>query len=216
MPSCRDGFRIRSVLRSTLRFFAPLVLAIVAPLAAAADESPGFWGRMALSLESTMPIQIASPESRSEGFWKGTWDGTKRIWNEGSRDLYVSGYVWHSPYTFPAEKRERFNNYAWGLGYGRTLTDERNNQRMFYGIVASDSYNHTMAMAGYAWLARWQTNEARIGAGYSALILYHQSTLAVPFPVAAPVVSLGGDTVAFYGTYIHGMAYFFAKVSVDK
>src|SRR6476619_1768725 len=99
-----------------------LLLACVTHVASAADDVPqGFWGRLALSIESTMPIQVASPESRGEGFWKGTWDGSKRIWNEGTHDLYLSGYVYHTPYTFPQEKRDRFNNLAWGLGYGRPL-----------------------------------------------------------------------------------------------
>jgi palmitoyl transferase len=159
-------------------------------------------------------LPLASGEAQDAGWFSGVWDGTKRIWNEGSHDVYLSGYVWHMAYGFPSEKRDRFNNYAWGGGYGRTLTDDKNNQRMLYAIVASDSYRHPMFMAGYAWLARWPVaGEVHAGAGYSVLLVRHESTASYPFPAAAPVVSIGTDHVALYATYIHSMAYFFGKIS---
>lgn len=196
-----------------LRVFLFLLFAGVAPLAVG-EESPSTWSRTVHAIDSTTPFPLGSEEARHEGWFSGAWDGTKRIWNEGSQDLYLSGYVWHTPYGFSSERRSHFNDYAWGLGYGRTLTDERDNQRMLYAIVASDSYHKPMYLGGYAWLARWNlAGGMHVGAGYSALLARHASTSHYPIPVAAPVASIGSDSAALYVTYINSMAYFFGKIS---
>jgi palmitoyl transferase len=196
-----------------LKVLLALLLAVTTPLAAGEELSRG-WSQALDSINSTTPTAIASAHARDEGWFSGVWDGAKRIWNEGSHDLYLSGYVWHMPYGWSAERRSEFNDNAWGVGYGRTLTDGKSNQRMLFAIVASDSYKKPMVLAGYAWLARWPlAEEMHVGAGYSALIVRHESTFSFPFPVAAPVVSVGGDHVTLYATYINNMTYFFGKVS---
>jgi palmitoyl transferase len=196
-----------------MRVLSILLLAAVAPLAAS-QEPPDGWGRTVDAIESTTPFPLGSDEEQNKGWLSGAWDGTKRIWSEGSQDLYISGYVWHMPYKWSAERRSSFNNNAWGLGYGRTLADERDNQRMLYAIIATDSYRKPMYMAGYAWLARWPiTGELRVGAGYSALLVRHESTADFPVPVVVPLVSVGSNNAALYVTYISGMAYFFGKIS---
>lgn len=196
-----------------IRVLSTLLLAAIAPLAAS-QESPGSRGRTVDAIESTTPFPLGSDEERNRGWLSGAWDGTKRIWNDGSEDLYVSGYVWHMPYKWSAERRSTFNNNAWGLGYGRTLTDDRDNQRMLFGIIASDSYRRPMYMAGYAWLARWPlAGELRIGAGYSALLVRHESTADFPVPVVVPLASIGTNSAALYATFISGMTYFFGKVT---
>ena len=196
-----------------LRVLSILLLAAVAPLAVC-QESPSNWQRTIDAIDSTTPTQIASGEERDKGWLSGAWDGTKRIWNEGSQDLYLSGYVWHMPYKWSAERRSSFNNNAWGLGYGRTLTDHKDNQRMLFAIVASDSYESPMYMAGYAWLARWPlAGEVRFSAGYSALSVRHEITADFPVPAVVPLVSVGSDSVALYATFISGMTYLFGKIS---
>ena len=103
---------------------------------AAAEESAGDWKAFTDNIDSTTPIPLGTAEARAQGSWHGIWDGTKRIWNEGSQDFYVSGYYYHTPYGFSSSKRDEYNNNAWGGGYGRTLTDDNDNQRMLYGIAA--------------------------------------------------------------------------------
>src|SRR5262245_45849802 len=92
-----------------------LLLAAFAPLGmcqeAASDRS-----RTGYVIESTVPFSLGSQEEQNKGWLSGAWDGTKRIWNEGRQDLYISGYVWHMPYKWSAEPRSSFNNNAWGLG----------------------------------------------------------------------------------------------------
>ena len=129
----------------------------------------------------------------------------------------MSGYFYHTPYGFPSHKRDRHNDNAWGGGYGRTLTEDHENQRMFYGLVALDSHRKPMFLAGYARLARWDLGrDLRVGAGYSALLIaHHKSTNYWPVPLLAPVVSVGNNNVALYGTYFNAIGHFFFKFTFE-
>jgi palmitoyl transferase len=192
-------------------------LALNAPCAAADDTADG-WNAFIDKVGATTPFPLASAAAREEGFWHGVWDGTKRIWNEGSQDLWLSGYYYHAPYKYSAEKRDEFNDRGWGVGYGHTLTEDNDNQRMLFGIVARDSYRKPLYMAGYAWLARWDVgHDVRVGAGYSALIVSHSTaTNYWPAPYVAPVASIGTNNAAIYGTFVRGVAWFVVKLSFDR
>jgi palmitoyl transferase len=190
---------------------------LIAPCAAAEDGSDA-WNTFADKIGSTTPFPLGTEEARAEGFWHGLWDGTKRIWHEGSQDLYLSGYYYHAPYHYSAEKRDTLNDAGWGVGYGHTLTEDNGNQRMLLGIVARDSYRKPMYVAAYVWLARWDVgHDVRVGAGYSALIIAHSTaTNYWPAPYLAPVASIGTDNAAVYGTFARGVAWFFLKLSFDR
>ncbi len=178
-----------------------LPLAMIAlPLGAAAEDGADAWKALGDKINSTTPAALQSAEAREAGPLQGLWDGTKRIWNEGAQDIYVSGYFYHTPYGFSREKRDEYNDNAWGGGYGRTLTEDNLNQRMLYGIIATDSHRKRLYLAGYAWLARWSfIGDTRVGAGYSALLIAHStSTNYWPVPLLAPVASIGTDNAAVY------------------
>jgi hypothetical protein len=126
------------------------------PQVAAGENLAEAWKAFGDKVSSTTPSAVASTEATEAGPWHALWDGTKRIWNEGTQDVYVSGYFYHAPYGFSHEKRDEFNDNAWGGGYAATLTEDNLNQRILYGIVATDSHRKRMYLAGYAWLARWE------------------------------------------------------------
>ena len=186
----------------------------LSPVAAAEDVADA-WKAFSDKVDRTTPRALASDEARKDGWWSGLWDGTKRIWNEGTQDVYVSGYFYHTPYGFSKQRRDEYNDNAWGGGYGRTLTEDNLNQRMLYGIIATDSHRKRMYLAGYAWLARWEfIGDVRVGAGYSALLISHStSTNYWPVPLLAPVASIGTDNAAIYATYFNSIGYFFTKFS---
>jgi len=199
------------------RHAAVLLLAatLALPLGAAAEDVADTWKSFGEKINSTTPAALQSAEARAAGPLQGLWDGTKHIWNEGTQDIYVSGYFYHTPYGFSHEKRDEYNDNAWGGGYGRTLTEDNLNQRMLYGIIATDSHRKRMYLAGYAWLARWPfIGGLRVGAGYSALLISHStSTNYWPVPLLAPVASIGTDNAAIYATYFNAIGYFFTKFS---
>ena len=194
---------------------AVLLLALFAPLAVRADESPSAWDRTLSALNSTTTFPLGSKEEQDKGWFSGAWDGMTRVWKDGSSDLYLSGYYWHAPYNFDSYERSEYNDLALGGGYGRSLTDEKDNQRMLYAMIVQDSYRKPMYLAGYAWLARWKVaGELRLGAGYTISIISNsKATGYIPFPAPTPLVSIGTEKVSIYGTYLNSIAYFFAKVS---
>jgi len=198
-----------------VRTVAVLLLASVVPLRANAAQQPSAWERLLSAVNSTTPFPLASEEQQHEGWFHGAWDGIKRIWGEGSSDLYLSGRYWHTPWGFTNEDRARYDDWALGGGYGRTLTDEKDNQRLLYAMVVQDSFEQPMYLAGYGWLARWKVGGPfRVGAGYSIVILSNgTATSYIPFPAPAPLASFGTDRIAIYGTYFNSIFYFFAKLS---
>jgi palmitoyl transferase len=188
---------------------------LFASAAARAEEPPSTWDRMLSAINSTTTFPLASKEQQAEGWFTGVWDGTKRVWSEGRTDIYFSGYYWHMAYRFTEEDRASYNNWGWGGGYGRSLTDEKDNQRMLFGMVVADSFNKPMYLAGYGWLARWKlAGDLRVGAGYTVTIISNsKATNYIPFPAPTPLASVGTDDVALYATFLNGILYFFGKVT---
>jgi lipid IVA palmitoyltransferase len=198
-----------------LRACAVLLLTLFAPFAASADETPSAWDRTLSALNSTTTVPLASKEEQDKGWFSGAWDGMKRLWHDGSSDLYLSGYYWHAPWNFTSYERSEYNDLALGGGYGRSLIDEKDNQRLLYAMIVQDSFRKPMYLAGYGWVARWKVaGDLRLGAGYTISIISNsKATSYIPFPAPTPLVSIGTDKVAVYGTYLNSIAYFFAKVT---
>jgi len=199
-----------------MRGRAVLLLAFLVPLVVRADEPNSAWDRSLSALNSTTTFPLASKEAQNEGWFSGAWDGVKRVWYEGSPDLYLSGWYWHAPWGFSAEERAGYNDWGLGGGYGRTLVDERGNQRMLYALVVQDSFRKPMYLAGYGWLARWEVpGDLRLGAGYSIAILSNsKASDYVPFPVPVPLLTFGTEKASLVGTYINSIVYLFFKVGL--
>lgn len=192
----------------------PLFVCLAAGAVSAA-EPDGAWERTLRALNSTTPFALASKEEQEKGWFHGAWGGIKRIWGEGSPDLYLSGRYWHTPWGFSDADRERYDDWGLGGGYGRSLTDEKGNERLLYAMVVQDSFEKPMYLAGYGWLARWRIlGDLRVGAGYSVVIISNGTASDyIPFPAPVPLASLGSERVSLYGTYFNSIFYFFAKVS---
>ncbi len=212
MPPSLPRFVLR--MSALFRALAVFVLASATAVWASPAEPADAWDRALSALNSTTPFPLASQEEQDRGWFSGAWDGIKRIWNDGNSDLYLSGRYWHTPWGFSDEDRARYDDWGLGGGYGRSLTDEKGNQRLLYAMVVQDSFNKPMYLAGYGWLARWDVGGGlRAGAGYSIVMLSNDTaTDYIPFPAPVPLASLGTDEVSLYGTYFNSIFYFFAKV----
>jgi lipid IVA palmitoyltransferase len=161
------------------------------------------------------------PTEDTKGFWHHTASGMKTIWSTGGSDVFVPGYIWHSPWRYSDEQRNRYNAAAWGLGYGRTLATRRNRPRTLYGILSADSYSHVQYMVGYAWRAKWRPGGKAfsLGGGYTAMLIGRYDKAAyVPLPVALPLASLGTDRFEVMGAYVPGfdVGFFFLKLNVGS
>jgi hypothetical protein len=152
------------------------------------------------------------------GFWSRTGTGMKNIWNGGGSDLFVPGYIWHTPYRYSEEQINRYNTVAWGLGYGRTLRSRPDRPRTLYGIVSADSYDKPQYMLGYAWRARWRPTGGAFsfGGGYTAFLTGREDKgKYVPIPFGAALGSVGVDRFELMGAYVpfFDVGYFFLRIN---
>ena len=68
----------------------------------------------------------APPNARTCG--NGSTRGCRRLvdtYQNGNNELLVSGYSWHTPWTWTAEKRAEENANAWGGGWARSTSSAR-------------------------------------------------------------------------------------------
>jgi len=207
------------MVRSFAGALAVLALLLAAPLAAG-QESKSVWGRTLDAVDSTTPFPVGTKEEQDQGWFSGSWDGVKQLWRDGTHDVYLSGYTWHLPYAYSTAERREENANTWGAGFGKTMTDERDNQRSLYAMVIEDSNFKVQYSAGYAWMARWRVvSDVRVGLGYTAALIsradyWHH----VPFPAVLPLASIGNNTFGVFATFIPGSAnilYFFGRVTFD-
>ena len=180
-----------------------------------ASQTASLWERSLAAVNDTTPFAIADPEDQEKGWFHGAWGGIKRIWDQGTSDIYLSGRYWHTSLGFTDEDRDRYDDWGLGGGYGRSLTDEKGNQRLLYAMIVQDSFEKPMYLTGVGWQAQWRLpGDLRAGAGYSVVIIANSiATEYIPFPAPAPLVSIGNEKVSLYCTFFNSILYFFAKMS---
>lgn len=131
-----------------------------------------------------------------------------QTWNEGTSDLYISGYSWHNRYTYSQKrlKRKHYNELAWGGGLGKGFFDDHGNWHSLYGLAFLDSHKNLEPVIGYAYLLIASLNkDIKAGLGYSILITARPDILHnVPFPGVVPWSGLFIKNVSLKAAYILG------------
>ena len=198
-----------------------MALSFLLPAAAAAQEEKPSWTSRALSaLNETTPVGMVERGERHPG-WKGWfgdfWEGSQRNFKDGDAGLMLPLFTFHPAYKYP--NRNDNNNYPYGIGYARTVIDEKDNERLLYALAFSDSHYDIQPMVGWAWLARWPLfGSVKGGLGYTAFITARADANYIPFPAILPVASIGTDRVSFYGVWIPTteVLFFFARVTLPQ
>jgi palmitoyl transferase len=131
-----------------------------------------------------------------------------QTWNEGTPDLYISGYSWHNRFTYSKRRlrRKHYNELAWGGGLGKGFFDERGNWHALYALAFLDSHRNVEPVIGYAYLLVASLNkDVKAGLGYSILITARPDILHyIPFPGAVPWGGLFVKNIALKAAYIPG------------
>ena len=174
-----------------------------------------------------------APASASAAECSDLWDWLNTAcrhiadtYKNGGNTLLVSGYAWHTPWTWTPERRAEENELAWGAGWGRSVVNENGATETVYGMVFSDSHSKPEYNLGYAWTTFWGERESiQAGLGYTALIIARTDIAkGWPFPAILPLAALRYDRVTVYTTYIpnfggginHGSVfYFFGQVALN-
>ena len=128
-----------------------------------------------------------------------------RIANDGVWDVYVSGRAWHGRNSYTKQERDRFNEHAWGLGFGKTLRDSRGIEQSLFALGLKDSNSRPQWAAGYLRQWIWPVADAGVefGLGFSAMMMSRKDVFdRVPFPMAAPIASVGTRRVKLMATWV--------------
>ena len=169
----------------------------------------------------------AAPECADLWEWINT--GCRRVvdtYHNGKNEVLVSGFAWHTPWTWTSERRAEENQYAWGGGWARSADRENGDTDTVYFLVFSDSHYEPEFNLGYAWTTWWRPRDSlQPGLGYTLMLISRQDIWGgVPFPAILPLVSLRYDRVTVFSTYIptlngginHGsILYVFARIAID-
>jgi lipid IVA palmitoyltransferase len=161
-------------------------------------------------------------------FWPWVEAGCRHVvdtYEEGDNALLVSGYSWHVPWTWTAERRAMENQYAWGGGFARSLEHPNGDTENVFFLVFDDSHRQAQYNLGYSWSTYWLDRDGvQPGLGFTAMIIQRPDIAGGwPVPVVLPLFSLRYQKVEVLSTYIpklngginHGaVLYVFGKIDL--
>jgi palmitoyl transferase len=160
--------------------------------------------------------------------WEWLNTGCRRLvdtYEKGDDQLIVSGYAWHTPWTWTAEKRAEENAAAWGGGWGRTVERDSGDTDTVYGLVFNDSHSRPQYQIGYGWSTYWRDRDSiQPGLGYTLMIVARNDIFnGWPFPAVLPLASVRYQRYTVYATYIPTLGgvnngsilYIFGAISLD-
>jgi palmitoyl transferase len=186
--------------------------------------------RMTRALVAALLVCVSVPcaAASCSDLWDWLNAGCRRLvdtYEKGGTDVLVSGYAWHTPWTWTAEKRAEENEYAWGGGFGRSVERENGDTDTVYMLIFNDSHSRPQYNVGYGWSTYWgDRSRLQGGLGYTLMLVARNDIFnGWPFPAILPLASLRYDKYTVYTTYIPSLGgvnngsilYIFGKVALD-
>ena len=161
-------------------------------------------------------------------FWPWVETGCRHVvdtYEDGDNALLVSGYSWHTPWTWTADRRRMENSAAWGGGWARSVEHPNGDTENVYFLVFDDSHRQAEYNLGYSWSTYWFDRDGiQPDLGFTAMILQRPDIAGgVPVPVLLPLFSLRYQKAEILSTYIpklnggvnHGsILYVFGKIDL--
>lgn len=175
-------------------------------------------------------LLFSAPAAAAEcaDLWEWLNKACRRVvdtYEKGDNVLILSGYAWHTPWTWTAQKRAEENELAWGAGLGRMVEHPNGDTETVFFLVFSDSHYRPEYNLGYGWSTYWrERDQIQPGLGYTAMLVARNDIFnGWPFPAVLPLVSLRYQKFTLIGTYIPTLGgvnngsilYVFGKVVLD-
>jgi palmitoyl transferase len=187
-------------------------------------------------MKATMAAALAAvlcwfSTSASAGMWddltehvSNNWTQSKRAWDEGRHDLYLSGYTWHLPYAYTSEQRSDYTNNAWGGGIGKSVMDDKGRTHGLFFMAFDDSHGKPQYNFGYSWTTYWDVGRTKLqgGLGYTAFFFMRSDMASyLPIPAILPLASVRWDKkIEAMATFVPGFGdgngnvlFFFGRIS---
>jgi palmitoyl transferase len=164
-----------------------------------------FPARAAFACLACVTVSAAAATCDDYGRWLA--DGCRRVvdtYEQGDTGVLVSGYAWHLPWTWTAEKRDSLNPRAWGGGIVRTVEDPDGGTHSVFALAFKDSHHHVQFNVGYEHSTYWGSRDfVQPGLGYTLMVVQRPDVLGgVPFPALLPLLSLRYRQATLMTTYI--------------
>ena len=153
---------------------------------------------------AAIPGVAAAQCGDSNGFYSAHCRRVMQVVQDGSWDLYLTGYGWHID-GYTSSYRASLNARSWGGGAGKHWTDASGREDIVFAFVFLDSHDHLEPIGGYArqWYTRPVLGGLSLGGGYFIGVTARDDVLHyVPLPLALPIASLRYRKLSAMGTLI--------------
>lgn len=130
--------------------------------------------------------------------------GLSDAWDNGTWDLYLTGYAYHARNTYSSAKLSELNEQSWGAGYGWSRRNAMGDNFGVYGLAFKDSHSKYTKLLGWAWWAHWPRHaDVSAGIGYTAFLASRPDIWrGAPFPGVLPLATFRLYKAELIGTYI--------------
>ena len=162
-------------------------------------------------LLAPLPCMAAEAEGGNATPGKSLWGRFSRrvsqTWNSPAVDLYVPVYTWHNRLMYDTERTEKYNENPWGAGIGKSFEDEDGDWHALYYMGFQASHDMYQPIVGYAYQKNWrpaQTDDFRLGLGFTLGITARQQYNYIPLPLPLPIFGVEYKRLALQATYIPG------------
>jgi palmitoyl transferase len=148
----------------------------------------------------------AHAEEAEKGWFATAKDNLTQTWDQGSHELLIPTYTWHLPFAYTREKINEYQNYPYGLGYGRGRIDAKGNYHGVFAMGFQDSHFKPEWMIGYDWKTYWMLgSETKAGLGFvTGLTARTDYSHYLPIPFILPAASIEYGRLSLEAAYVPG------------
>ena len=130
------------------------------------------------------------------------------LWHSDQYSLYIPAYTWHNRLMYDSDRVKEYNENPWGVGVGKSVTDEKGNTHLLFIMEFQDSHNKFEPYGGYAFQKNWYLDQAKdwsAGIGYVLGITARDQYNYIPFPLPLPIGGIKYKNFAVQAAYIPGL-----------
>ena len=162
--------------------------------------------RIAAAIATIAAVPAHASTNDQKGFFEDAWDSLKLTYDEGAPELLIPTYTWHLPFAYTREKINQYQNFPYGLGYGRGRYDEKGNYHGVYAMGFQDSHFKPEWLVGYAWKTYWRLGgEIKGGLGFTVGVTTRADySHYMPVPLIFPVGSIESGRWSLDVAYVPG------------
>jgi palmitoyl transferase len=97
------------------------------------------------------------PPPAATAWYQRCCSDIKSAWSSTQWDIYAPFYEWHNRSAYGTDVRTyNYNEYAWGIGIGKSYINARGNRYSLFAAGFLDSFRKIEPQAGLMWQKIWR------------------------------------------------------------